>query len=387
MSKTVWRVTPVNGYDIPGLEGWLERQAAKGLLFSMTAGPLTLFSRGEPAALRFHLEPAPNKPDRLDPELNALYEQAGWRYLGLFRSSFAVFASEQLDAQAHTDPEVWDYALRRFFRRKLLAGLGLLALNFVFLSLYWGCSFSWSELRWFPVTLLSRQPVIAAALSILGLALTDLSWLLGLAALVRYRRAQKSSGHSRGGALLAAGTLILLLVLTETLWPITGLNPQLHPADDFVTLADLEGDGPDVQVNSQTRDYYNYGYNCATLFLPERWSFWQTARHRWVNGAADPTVPALKLQIYRYPLPLLAGQMVQEQSRIHHNGGTYEACGLSQRLDQVLLSLDRPDPESASLPTARLILRQGRTVLLAEYRGDQDLLQFLPRFAQVMRSL
>ena len=56
MSKTVWRVTPVNGYDIPGLEGWLERQAAKGLLFSMTAGPLTLFSRGEPAALRFHLD-------------------------------------------------------------------------------------------------------------------------------------------------------------------------------------------------------------------------------------------------------------------------------------------------------------------------------------------
>ena len=58
MSKTVWRITPVNGYDIPGLEGWLEKQAARGLIFSMTVGFFTLFHRGEPAALRFHLEPA-----------------------------------------------------------------------------------------------------------------------------------------------------------------------------------------------------------------------------------------------------------------------------------------------------------------------------------------
>ena len=38
MSKIVCRVTPVNGYDIPGLERWLEKQAAKGLIFAMTVG-------------------------------------------------------------------------------------------------------------------------------------------------------------------------------------------------------------------------------------------------------------------------------------------------------------------------------------------------------------
>ena len=152
MIKTVWRITPVNGYDIPGLEGWLEKQAAKGLVFSMTVGPFTLFRRGEPAALRFHLEPSPDKPDRTDPELNALYEEAGWRYLGLFRSSFAVFATEGLESQAHTDPEVWSYVLGRFFRRKLLAGLGLLALNFLCLeSFRFLAELSWSDLRWFPV--------------------------------------------------------------------------------------------------------------------------------------------------------------------------------------------------------------------------------------------
>ena len=45
MSKLVIKITPVNKYDIPGLEGWLERQAARGLMFDMTAGPLVSFSR------------------------------------------------------------------------------------------------------------------------------------------------------------------------------------------------------------------------------------------------------------------------------------------------------------------------------------------------------
>ena len=117
MSRLTIRFTPVNGYDIPSLEGWLERQAAKGLTFALTAGPFTIFERGAPASLRYHLEPAPSKPDWTDPELNALYEEAGWRYLGLFRRDFAVFVTEDPQAQAHTDPQIWDHALKRFFRR------------------------------------------------------------------------------------------------------------------------------------------------------------------------------------------------------------------------------------------------------------------------------
>ena len=43
MSKTVVRITPVGGFDIPGLEHWLATMAGKGLRFSMTIGPLTFF--------------------------------------------------------------------------------------------------------------------------------------------------------------------------------------------------------------------------------------------------------------------------------------------------------------------------------------------------------
>ena len=65
MSKTC--LTPVNGYDIPALERWLEEKAARGLLFSMTLGPLTCFEEGEAAQVRVHLEPAREKTEEEDP--------------------------------------------------------------------------------------------------------------------------------------------------------------------------------------------------------------------------------------------------------------------------------------------------------------------------------
>lgn len=393
MSKIVCRVTPVNGYDIPGLERWLEKQAAKGLIFAMTVGVFTLFERKAPVSLRFHLEPSPDKPDRTDPELNALYEEAGWQYLGLFRSSFAVFSTENQEAQAHTDPEVWSYVLGRFFRRKLLGGLGLLIFNFLLLSFYWDhATTSWSNLRWFPVETISHYPLTALILSALGLALTDLSWLLGLAALYRQRRAVSAgkipSGHTRGGGLLAVGTLILALVLAETLYQITGLSYQPYPLEDssFVTMEEIEG--PDFRPSHEQLYYMDYISHDKSLLMPERWFFQEYAAFRWnETGGKDRDVPCLKLNIYRYPLPWLAEKMAEEQNRIHWNGGAYQSLSPDHGLDGILISHDAFDPERDAYPTTRLVLRRGNTVLLAEYRGQQELEQFLPRFGEMMEQL
>ena len=121
---TAVRFPPVSGYDIPGLERWLQRMAARGMQFSMTLGPFTLFLPAEPTSLRIHLEPARTKIAEDDPEIIGLYESAGWTHLGDFRKNFYVFATPEPDAQAHTDPQVLSYALRRFFRQKLLGGAG-----------------------------------------------------------------------------------------------------------------------------------------------------------------------------------------------------------------------------------------------------------------------
>ena len=139
---TAVRFPPVSGYDIPGLERWLQRMAARGMQFSMTLGPFTLFLPAEPTSLRIHLEPARTKIAEDDPEIIGLYESAGWTHLGDFRKNFYVFATPEPDAQAHTDPQVLSYALRRFFRQKLLGGAGLALLNFLILSFFYSSRFT-----------------------------------------------------------------------------------------------------------------------------------------------------------------------------------------------------------------------------------------------------
>ena len=65
-----------------------------------------------------------------------------------------MFATQEPDAQAHTDPQVLSYALRRFFRQKLLGGAGLALLNFLILSFFYSSRFTdptylrfyWAEL-------------------------------------------------------------------------------------------------------------------------------------------------------------------------------------------------------------------------------------------------
>ena len=55
----------------------LQRMAARGMQFSMTLGPFTLFLPAEPASLRIHLEPARAKIVEDDPEIIGLYESIG----------------------------------------------------------------------------------------------------------------------------------------------------------------------------------------------------------------------------------------------------------------------------------------------------------------------
>ena len=144
-------------------------------------------------------------------ELNALYEEAGWKYLGMFRGSSFVFSTRDLQAQAHTDPETLSYALKRFFRQKLAAGAGLLCLNCVLLAFFWRGRFSdsWNWLRRFPLETISRYNLLPLSLSAAGLFLADLSYLLGLRQLWRHRKTVRtvcsrpqSSGQPAGGCWL-----------------------------------------------------------------------------------------------------------------------------------------------------------------------------------------
>lgn len=400
MIHTVIRITPFGSFDIPGLERWLGSMSAKGLRFSMTIGPLTCFERTDMDPLQIHLEPIQGNPDE-DPELNAIYEESGWQYWGIFRNNFYVYASPDLEAQAHTDPATLDYALNKFFRHKLVEGVLLLVANLLLLGLYWQGS-PWEIdllwLRYYPVETLSNGKTIPFLLAALGFLLLDLSYLLGLFHLMHYRRAMQHGGPVGGqpgvGWLLAAGWLLLLPVLINTvqLFSRADYRPYDLEGSGFVTLTDMEGD--DFRLSGTPMynpDHISHG---GTLLDPEYWSFRQYGSFGPDQSPYD--VPHLELSIVRYPLEELAQLRAEEWSRQEINGsGEYEKLTAEYGLDDIYYAQREKRIHTneitgefhAFLPGGIFILRRENTVLFADYYGHQDLTGHLDKFAAMLENL
>lgn len=405
MSKISVRVTPVNSCDIAALEGWLTQMAAKGFSFTATAGPLTFFDQVEPKQLQIHLEPIQGAVEE-NPELNALYEAAGWAYLGQFRGSYFVYATDDLQTQAHTDQAALDYALKRFFKQRLIGGAGLLLFNILLLAFYWpgrsffsgGFIYLLRDLRYFPLETIFRYNVIPFALSVVGLALADLSYLLGLGRLWQYRKtvragtAPKTGRRAVSGWLLAAGVFLLLPVMAQTAIYFSGLDYAPYPLEGsgFVTLAQVEG--PDFQVTGDYRYNMDYISHGDTPLTPETWyhrQYGAFAHHD--GGASLNEVPRLEIRIYRYLLPALAVQQADEWSRQRINGsGDYLDFGAVHGFDQALCAVRERWTAGNGRefkPGMILILRRGNTVLRAEYQGEKDLTDYLARFAEMFDRL
>lgn len=385
MKKTVIRFTPVSGYDIIGLENWLEDMAARGLRFDYTVGPLTFFCRETPVRLHFHLEPARNKTNREDRELTELFQASGWRYLGIFRKNFFVFVAQEETAPAHTDPEVWSDTLKRFFRQKLLGGVGLALINLFLGSFFWSSSFSLFNFRYFWAELLPLG-LIPWLLSLVGLTLVDLAYFQGLFSLWQLRRRVRQNkplnsapGSRLSGALAALAVVPLALVSVEIFWVFTDLAYTPYPLEGsgFVTLTDLEGPGlplPD-EPSSYSMDYISHSNSPLT---PEDWQFRQSgdspALH--TGGPVEDT-PSLTIRATRYLFPFAAEHRVWEWQS--YGRGSYRALSLPSDLDEAWIS----EYDGC----VRLILRQGGTVLRAEYSGTQDFSLFLNRFAEMFDNL
>lgn len=397
MSKNVIRVTPVGGFDIPELENWLADMSKKGLRFSMTAGILTIFERTEQQIVQIHLEPIRGTAED-DPELNALYEDAGWQYWGIFRGSFYVFASDDLTAQAYTDIETHEYALKRFFKEKAIGGVLLVVANVLLLGLYqngapWKIGWTW--LKYFPIEIFSIKPVFPFLLSALGLLLIDLSYLLGLCYLLRYRKAVRNgkvpNRHRKVGWLSAVGFVILIPVFINTIQLFSGTDYRPYDLEDsgFITLTDIEGS--DLQLSQNILHNMDYIAHGGTLLNPESWYFRQCAAFGENDSPSD--VPNLEINITRYPLNMLAEMRVAELSRQKFdNSGDYQKFDV---LDECLYAKREGWTHTSEitgetrtiLPGGILVLRRGNTVLFAKYYGNQDLSEHIEHFAQMLVNL
>ena len=129
MKKTVWKMLPVEPYDMRGLEEWLSAMAARGLRLVKIGENLARFAPG-PAqpGVRYALD-VKDSVD-IDRERNNLYAQAGWEFVTTLKGLYYVYRTADPDSPAlHTDPVTQSYTLDRLLRRRLWALILLLPLT------------------------------------------------------------------------------------------------------------------------------------------------------------------------------------------------------------------------------------------------------------------
>ncbi len=115
--KKVRRILPVSLYDIPGLESWLEEQAAQGL-FPVRLGRWAVFRTGAVPGTRFRLESWGDRGTEPAPEQLELYQRQGWEYaLPVGRTYFLFYAQDPEAIELYTDYQSRGMSLERAQRQ------------------------------------------------------------------------------------------------------------------------------------------------------------------------------------------------------------------------------------------------------------------------------
>lgn len=133
------RIAPISIYDVPAQQAWLEDMAARGrFLSAYWSGIFALawFTKGEPKAVRYRLEPMAVKAEYPDAAQREVYRSLGWEYVTTAGKTMYVWRCDDPAApELHTEPETEARAydrLRRALRRvnilALLVSLALLVL-------------------------------------------------------------------------------------------------------------------------------------------------------------------------------------------------------------------------------------------------------------------
>ena len=122
-------------------------------------------------------------------------------------------------------------------------------------------------------------------------------------------------------------------------------------------------------------DYISYTH---TPLSAEQWYHRQYGRVE--EGVIPGDTPRMEVSVVRYLLTAFARGRAEEYTRQHTMGlGQLERLEPSHGFDEVYAS--------KGTYGMSLVLRQGGTLLYAEYVGEKDLLDYLDRFAQMFAQL
>ena len=380
MRNTVYKLIPVDFVDVDRFEGWAEDMARRGLyLHHLTPFLFAAFQRGEPAPVRYRLEPRGSFWSR---ESQNYCRSLGWEFVFHVGRWFDLYRNDDPEApELHTDPVVHSYALDRI-SRSLRILTAVLVLCFV------------GELAALLLPyLLSDAPVLLLlnASGISTLSMLVLFLLLGvefrsLGSFFRLRRrlregivpgrhSWRSSARWYFGLLLFDLVLLAALIATPLVMRSVEWEGELATAErpfPILELRELEGD-PALEAVPSPITLEIFGYDSHN-YVRRNWSLLAPGQYevdQRLTGSGDYE-PRLDMLWYRLSLPCLASPLLDDlitrysdlrYAPEHYTVTEPELPGF----DRAVLVQDN------RWPGQELFLQAGNVVIYLDYSGEQDL--------------
>ena len=380
MRNTVYKLIPVDFVDVDRFEGWAEDMARRGLyLHHLTPFLFAAFQRGEPAPVRYRLEPRGSFWSR---ESQNYCRSLGWEFVFHVGRWFDLYRNDDPEApELHTDPVVHSYALDRISRSlRILTAVLVLCLVGELAALL------------LPY-LLSDAPVLLLlnASSISTLSMLVLFLLLGVEfrslgsffrlrrrlreGIVPGRRSWRSSARWYFGLLLFDLVLLAALIASPLVLRSVEWEGELATAErpfPILELRELEGD-PALEAVPSPITLEIFGYDSHN-YVRRNWSLLAPGQYevdQHLTGSGDYE-PRLDMLWYRLSLPCLASPLLDDlitrysdlrYAPEHYTVTEPELPGF----DRAVLVQDN------RWPGQELFLQAGNVVIYLDYSGAQDL--------------
>lgn len=380
MRNTVYKLIPVDFVDIDRFEGWAEDMARRGLyLHHLTPFLFAAFQRGEPAPVRYRLEPRGSFWSR---ESQNYCRSLGWEFVFHLGRWFDLYRNDDPEApELHTDPVVHSYALDRI-SRSLRILTAVLVLCFV------------GELAALLLPYLLSETPVLLLLDVSGistLSMLVLFLLLGvefrsLGSFFRLRRrlregivpgrqSWRSSARWYFGLLLFDLVLLAALIASPLVMRSVEWEGELAAAErpfPILELWELEGD-PALEAVPSPITLEIFGYDSHN-YVRRNWSLLAPGRYevdQHLTGRGDYE-PRLDMLWYRLSLPCLASPLLDDlitrysdlrYAPEHYTVTEPELPGF----DRAVLVQDN------RWPGQELFLQTGNVVIYLDYSGAQDL--------------
>lgn len=381
MRNTVYKLIPVDFVDVDRFEGWAEDMARRGLyLHHLTPFLFAAFQRGEPAPVRYRLEPRGSFWSR---ESQNYCRSLGWAFVCQVGRWFDLYRNDAPEApELHTDPVVHSYALDRV-SRSLRILTAVLVLCFVGELAALLLPYLLSDT---PVRLLLNASGITA-LSVLVLFLVLGMEFRGLGSFFRLRRRLREgivprrhswrfTGRWNLGLLLFDLVLLAALIASPLVLRSVEWEGELATAErpfPILELRELESN-PALEAVPSPITLEIFGYDSRN-YVRRNWSLLAPGQYEVEQRLTDggDYEPSLTMEWYRLSLPFLASPLLDELVYRHTEYNSFPDEYVVSELalpgfDRAVLARDSQWPHQQ-----QLFLQSGSVVIYLRYHGEQEL--------------